>query len=81
MFKKTTPVETLAHIFTYELYGMMTCWCMSSEKFVPDEWVMPKASLPRPKPATGQILRHRSGLGALRGFGLPRCFYLVTPME
>ena len=37
--KKSTPVETLVHIFMCELYGMMTCWCMSDEKFVPEEWV------------------------------------------
>ena len=39
MLKKSTPVETLVHLFMCELYGMMTCWCMSDEKFIPDEWV------------------------------------------
>ena len=39
LLKKSTPVKTLAHIFMCELYGMMTCWCMSDEKFIPDEWV------------------------------------------
>ena len=39
LLKKSTPVETLVHIFMCELYGMMTCWCMSGESFVPAEWV------------------------------------------
>ena len=37
--KKSTPVETLVHLFMCELYGMMTCWCMSDAKFRPGEWV------------------------------------------
>ena len=36
--RKSTPVETLAHVFVCELYGMMTCWCMSDGTFVPEEW-------------------------------------------
>ena len=39
LLKKSTPVKTLAHIFMCELYGMMTCWCMSDEKFIPGDWV------------------------------------------
>ena len=32
---KDTPVEDLTHIIICELYGMMTCWCMSDGKFEP----------------------------------------------
>lgn len=35
--KKDTPVELLTHIIISELYGMMTCWCMSDGKFEPLE--------------------------------------------
>ena len=35
---KDTPVEDLTHIIICELYGMMTCWCMSDGKFEPLEW-------------------------------------------
>ena len=48
MLKKSTPVETLVHIFMCDLYGMMTCWCMSDEKFVPEEWVGRFANLQLP---------------------------------
>ena len=48
LLKKSTPVETLVHIFMCELYGMMTCWCMSDEKFVPEEWVGRFAKLQLP---------------------------------
>ena len=34
LLKKNTPVDTLVHLFMSELYGMMTCWCMSDAKFV-----------------------------------------------
>ncbi len=30
-----TPIEDLTHIIICELYGMMTCWCMSDGKFEP----------------------------------------------
>lgn len=30
-----TPLETLAHIFLSELYGLMTSWCMSDGDFDP----------------------------------------------
>jgi len=33
--KKTTPVDDLTHIIICELYGMMTCWCMSDGVFEP----------------------------------------------
>ena len=46
--KKSTPVETLVNIFMCELYGMMTCWCMSDERFIPEEWVDRFAKLQLP---------------------------------
>lgn len=36
--KENTPVELLTHIIISELYGMMTCWCMSDGKFEPLNW-------------------------------------------
>lgn len=36
--KEGTPVDTLARVILCELYGMMTCWCMSDGKFEPLEW-------------------------------------------
>lgn len=36
--KKDTPVELLVQIIITQLYGMMTCWCMSDGKFEPLEW-------------------------------------------
>ena len=48
LLKKSTPVETLVHIFMCELYGMMTCWCMSDAKFKPEEWVSRFAKLQLP---------------------------------
>lgn len=33
-----TPVELLTHLIISELYGMMTCWCMSDGKFEPMDW-------------------------------------------
>lgn len=36
--KHDTPVELLTHIIISELYGMMTCWCMSDGKFEPLDW-------------------------------------------
>ena len=36
--KEDTPVELLTHIIISELYGMMTCWCMSNGSFEPLEW-------------------------------------------
>ncbi len=36
--KKDTPVELLTHIIITQLYGMMTCWCMSDGIFEPKEW-------------------------------------------
>ena len=39
LLKKSTPVEELVRLFLCQLYGMMTCWCMSDAEFVPEEWV------------------------------------------
>ena len=36
--KADTPVEVLAKVIIAELYGMMTCWCMSDGEFEPKEW-------------------------------------------
>lgn len=36
--KEDTPTEFLSHLLICELYGMMTCWCMSDGKFEPLEW-------------------------------------------
>lgn len=36
--KDNTPVELFTHLIISELYGMMTCWCMSDGKFEPLEW-------------------------------------------
>lgn len=36
--KKDAPVELLTHLIISELYGMMTCWCMSDGIFEPKEW-------------------------------------------
>ncbi len=33
-----TPIDLLTHIIICELYGMMTCWCMSDGIFEPQEW-------------------------------------------
>ena len=35
---ESTPVELLTHLIISELYGMMTCWCMSDGQFEPLEW-------------------------------------------
>lgn len=32
---KDTPIDELTHLFISELYGMMTCWCMSDGIFEP----------------------------------------------
>lgn len=36
--KGDTPIELLTHVIICELYGMMTCWCMSDGKFEPLDW-------------------------------------------
>lgn len=33
-----TPVELVTHLIISELYGMMTCWCMSDGEFEPMDW-------------------------------------------
>lgn len=39
--KKDAPIEILTYLFISELYGMMTCWCMSDGKFEPKDWTKP----------------------------------------
>ena len=36
--KEDTPIELITHLFISELYGMMTCWCMSDGAFEPKDW-------------------------------------------
>ena len=36
--KQETPIELITHLFISELYGMMTCWCMSDGAFEPKDW-------------------------------------------
>ena len=36
--KTDTPVELITHTIICELYGMMTCWCMSDGVFEPKEY-------------------------------------------
>ena len=36
--REDTPVELLTHIIISQLYGMMTCWCMSNSEFEPKDW-------------------------------------------
>ena len=33
-----TPVELLTQLIISQLYGMMTCWCMSDGTFEPKDW-------------------------------------------
>ena len=44
--KKDTPTELLTHMIISELYGMMTCWCMSDGEFEPTEWTKKFADMP-----------------------------------
>ncbi|MDE7169231.1 MAG: TetR/AcrR family transcriptional regulator [Mucispirillum sp.] len=37
--KKDTPIDLISHVIICELYGMMTCWCMSDGAFEPLEHV------------------------------------------
>ena len=37
--KRNAPVDALVRLFLCELYGMMTCWCMSDADFNPGDWV------------------------------------------
>lgn len=36
--KKNTPIDLFTHILICQMYGMMTCWCMSDGKFDPLDW-------------------------------------------
>ena len=56
--KRNTPVETLVHLFMSELYGMMTCWCMSDTKFDPGKWVGRFAKLQLPSLLAPYVKTH-----------------------
>ena len=58
MLSKSTPVETLVHLFMCELYGMMICWCMSDTKFDPEEWVGRFAKLQLPNLLAPYVKTH-----------------------
>ena len=58
LLKKNTPVDTLVHLFMSELYGMMTCWCMSDTKFDPEEWVGRFAKLQLPNLLAPYVKTH-----------------------
>ena len=60
LLKKNTPVDTLVHLFMSELYGMMTCWCMSDAKFDPGKWVVRFAKLQLPHLLAPYIKTHAS---------------------
>ena len=36
--KKNTPIDLISNVIISQLYGMMTCWCMSDADFEPDKW-------------------------------------------
>ena len=36
--KKNLPIELFTHLIISQLYGMMTCWCMSGGAFEPKDW-------------------------------------------
>ena len=36
--KPDAPIELITYIIISELYGMMTCWCMSDGVFEPKDW-------------------------------------------
>lgn len=36
--KNNTPITLLTYLIISELYGMMTCWCMSNGEFEPKKW-------------------------------------------
>ncbi|MGN1091947.1 MAG: hypothetical protein ACI4RJ_05625 [Alphaproteobacteria bacterium] len=36
--KQNTPIDLLTHTIICELYGMMTCWCVSDGVFEPKDW-------------------------------------------
>lgn len=58
LLKKSTPVDTLVHLFMSELYGMMTCWCMSDAKFDPGKWVGRFAKLQLPNLLAPYVKTH-----------------------
>ena len=36
--KKDTPIDLISNVIISQLYGMMTCWCMSDADFEPSKW-------------------------------------------
>ena len=58
LLKKSTPVDTFVHLFMSELYGMMTCWCMSDAKFDPGKWVGRFAKLQLPNLLAPYVKTH-----------------------
>lgn len=36
--KKDTPIDLISNVIISQLYGMMTCWCMSDADFEPKKW-------------------------------------------
>lgn len=36
--KKKTPVALVANLLMCQIYGMLTCWCISDGTFIPKEW-------------------------------------------
>lgn len=36
--KKKTPIALIANLLMCQIYGMLTCWCMSDGEFLPKEW-------------------------------------------
>ena len=36
--KEDSPIEPITYLIISELYGMMTCWCMSDGYFEPKDW-------------------------------------------
>ena len=36
--KKNTPIDLISNVIISQLYGMMTCWCISDADFEPDKW-------------------------------------------
>ena len=43
--KEDTPAELLTYLIISQLYGMMTCWCMSDGVFEPADWTKKFANI------------------------------------
>ena len=37
--KQDMPVDTAAYLIISQIYGMMTCWCMSDGEFEFSKWI------------------------------------------